>query len=453
MPIPIRIRNKVQIPLFDKEKIKQLSAIYTHLNPDFFKMTAMGYYAARDIKSFEINGTHLILPRGRLREIGEILAGIDFEIIDERIVVPLTINFTPIITLTPFQNKAVTDLSVFSQGILVSPTGSGKTYIGLDMIRIKKQNTLILMGRDLLLKQWKTAIKDYLGREMPIGEISGSRKEIKPVTLAMIQSLSNFDDNKFKDLNKRFGMILVEECQHIPASALFRVINKLDAKYRFGLSATEKRKDRREFLLYDTLGTNTVNMDDHYDFGGLIRKYKTLETSNFEYNFDNDFTTMLSSIVGNIERNRFIMNRVIEDAKLENKILVITERVQHAQILYNMISESKYRVILLTGALSVEQKEEIKIKYANNDFDILVATRGIIGEGIDIPILNCLHLVTPSNNFYLLKQMVGRVLRKTNEVKTVYIRDYSDTKCDYLRKIAKKRSNFLKKMGFIYESD
>ena len=177
---------------------------------------------------------------------------IAYKVVDERCKYP-EIKVVSKINLLSHQADAlkITDIKDF--GVIVSPPGSGKTIMALELIARKKQPTLIIVHRKQLFDQWIDRIQNFLSiPKNKIGQIGNQKEKIgDEVTVATIQSLSRRD---LTDLKNRFGMIIVDECHHIPAKSFREVITKLNCYYLYGLTATPKRKNNDEKLIYVYIG-------------------------------------------------------------------------------------------------------------------------------------------------------------------------------------------------------
>ncbi len=127
-------------------------------------------------------------------------------------------------------------------GVIVSPPGSGKTVIGLEVISEKRQPALIIVHRKQLFDQWIERIQDFLKiPKKEIGQIGNQKKKIgKHITIAMIQSLTRIED--FSEISNAFGTIIIDECHHIPAKSFREAIVNFNAFFLYGLTATPKRK-------------------------------------------------------------------------------------------------------------------------------------------------------------------------------------------------------------------
>jgi superfamily II DNA or RNA helicase len=194
------------------------------------------------------------LPRGF---IGRLLRyckeqGIQYDFKDERKKIE-TVKFTPSISLYNYQQAVVDSTDKKDFGVIVAPPGSGKTIIGLAIVARKQQPTLIIVHRKQILNQWIERIQSFLGiPKHRIGIIEAGKCDLgEEITVAMIQSLQStgLPDNIYKS----FGIIIVDECHHIPAKTFSEVINKYHSYFLYGLTATPIRKNKDEKLIFITL--------------------------------------------------------------------------------------------------------------------------------------------------------------------------------------------------------
>jgi len=138
------------------------------------------------------------------------------------------------ITPRPYQQRCIDAALESRQGYIVAPTGSGKTVMGLSVIAAKRQRALVLVHTKGLLDQWVEAIKKFLG--VDAGIIGGGKDSRGLVTVAMIQTLAS--KKRQNDSIDSFGLVLLDECHHAPASTYTSVLDRCSAWHRYGLSAT-----------------------------------------------------------------------------------------------------------------------------------------------------------------------------------------------------------------------
>lgn len=238
--------SKINIP---RVLVNFLREELNFINSEFLIKKRMGmstYKIERYFKLIEPVENNYAIPRGFLNELIKFLddKNIKFTINDKRkkceeIIVENSC------TLYDYQQEAVKDILVEDSGLLVAPRGAGKTIIGIDIIAELKQPTLILAHKKQIYSQWLQRIENFTGiPKKEIGQICSNKKTIgKKITVAMLQTLSNVDDPE-KGLNlNNIGLILVDECYHIPAKTFRKVITKLNPYYLYGFTATPKRKN------------------------------------------------------------------------------------------------------------------------------------------------------------------------------------------------------------------
>lgn len=429
------------------------------INSEFLIKKRMGmstYKIERYFKLIEPTKNNYAIPRGFLNKLIKFLddKNIKFTINDKRKKYE-GILIENSCALYNYQQEAVKNTLSEYNGILVAPPGAGKTVMGIDIIAKLKQPTLILVHKKQIYNQWLQKIEDFTNiPKKEIGQICSSKKTVgKKITIAMLQTLSNVD-NFAKDLKlNNIGLVLVDECHHIPAKTFRKVITKLNPYYLYGLTATPKRKNNDEKLIYIFLGKilHTVNNN----FNDQIKNKKIepknnkkikliIKNTEIDVPFKvkiNNFQILSKIITFDSNRNQLIINDIIKEADNGNKCLVLTERKEHVEVLSYYL-KGRYEIITLTGDLTEKQKREKIKQIESGDFQILIATGQLIGEGTDFPNLNCLFLVYPFSFEGKLIQYIGRIKHGQKSNSAIY--DYRDIKIDYLDKFYKQREKYYK---------
>lgn len=436
------------------------------INSEFLIKKRMGvstYKIERYFKLIESSENYYTIPRGFLSELVKFLddKNIKFTIDDKRKKCE-EILVENSCTLYDYQQEAVKDILVEDNGVLVAPPGAGKTIMGIDIIAKLKQPTLILIHKKQIYSQWLQRVENFTGiPKKEIGQICSNKKTAgKKITVAMLQTLSNVDDFA-KDLGlDNIGLVLVDECHHIPAKTFRKVITKLNPCYLYGFTATPKRKNNDEKLIYIFLGKILHIVSNN--FGSQIKNKEVKPENNvrteliiknteidvpFKVKIDN-FQILSKIITFDSKRNQLIIDDIIKEAQAGNKCLVLTERKEHVEVLSYYL-KGQYEVITLTGDLTDKQKSEKLKQIESGNFQILIATGQLIGEGTDFPSLNCLFLVYPFSFEGKLIQYIGRIQRGQNSSGTIY--DYRDIKIGYLDKFYKQREKYYKKCFLFYQ--
>jgi len=324
-------------------------------------------------------------------------------------------------------------------GIIVAPPGSGKTVIGLKIITEKQQPALIVVHRKQLADQWIARIQAFLNiPKADIGMIgSGKTKLGERITVAMIQSLAK-KIKKEPEITNHFGTLIIDECHHIPAETFSNTISAINSYYQYGLTATPFRKYSDGKLIFVYLGEVIADIKP-----SEIESFKNarivVRNTDFEFPFNpktDVFETLSKVLVHDTSRNRLILNDVINELKNGQKCIVITERKEHIETL-NQLLKQNYESVTLSGEHTQKERDAKWKKLKDGDYQVLVTTGQLFGEGTDLQSASRLFLAYPFSFKGKLIQYIGRVQR--SEV-TPIIYDYHDHKIDYLHRLFLKRN-------------
>ncbi len=419
------------------------------LNSDYIVKQQLGktaYNIEKYFKLIEETSEGIIIPRGFASSLVKFCNSerIPIKIIDERCKQDEIIMNSKI-DLLPHQEEVLERAKSKDFGVIVSPPGSGKTIIGLELIAQKKQPTLILVHRKQLFDQWIDRIQNFLSiPKKQIGQIGNQINKIgKEITVAMIQSLTRGD---LTELKNSFGMVIVDECHHIPAKSFREVITQLNCYYLYGLTATPKRKNNDEKLIYVYIGNIIYEMTQKELLAqqNIKAEINIIETElfvPFDYKIDN-YETVSQVLMFDTGRNGQILKDIDENISRFKSILILTERRNHVNIL-NLYLKEKYETIAISGDDS-ERSRKSKLEQINlGHFQIIISTGQYFGEGIDISALECLFIVYPFTFESKLVQYIGRVQRSG---KPPVIFDYRDSKIDYFDKMFKQRNRYYNKL-------
>ena len=453
-PVELEILISNQIYLKRRHLSKKLIAfIREHLNffnTDYLVKKNLGkstFKTERYFNLIEETSEEIMIPRGFSADLVQFCKkeNIPFRVIDKRIKNE-EIQIESNIVLQPHQKMAIQSTREKDFGVIVSPPGSGKTVIGLEIIVEKKQAALIIVHRKQLFDQWIDRIQAFLKiPKKEIGQIGNQKFKIgKFVTIAMIQSISR--NKNIKEISNAFGTIIIDECHHIPAKSFREAIINFNSYYLYGLTATPKRKNNDQKLIFIYIGNILHKVDQHEYLKekGIKTEINIRETNlfvPFDYKIDK-YETVSRILIHDTNRNSIIVEDIESNADRFKTILVLTERKAHVDIL-NLYLKDKYETITIHGDDSEKIRKSKIDQIKQGHFKIVISTGQFFGEGIDISNLECLFIVYPFAFEGKLIQYIGRIQRSENPP---VIFDYRDSKIDYFEKMFKQRNRYYKKL-------
>ena len=431
----------------------------TFANPEFYKKQSLRmsvYNVPMVIDCSKEDDKYLKLPRGTYEYLVNLCKTNNIKIIktDKRSKgEKINISFNG--KLREEQQLALDKLLKYDNGILSAPTGFGKTVIGCKLIEERKVNTLILVNKLQLLKQWQDRIKEFLNID-EVGEISGKKKNITNIIdVASIKSLWNNGD--VLDIAKNYGMIIIDECHHTAAYTFEQAINTGNAKYVYGISATPERENGHTPIIKMQCGdirykvdTLKFNKELNIPMKVIVKKshlsFTNPKIDNYELNEINDF------IAKDILRSEKIIKDIKKEYDNGKNILVLTERLEHLDYIYDKLSKYTNNIFKYYGGIGKkvlnkyeELNDEINL---NNSNKIIISTGSYIGEGFDDDKLDVLFLTMPISGKTRVIQYVGRLHRKNENKKELLIYDYVDDNFAKTRNMFLKRKNTYEKLGY-----
>ena len=449
--------------------IKRLGAFK---NPDFYKAQAMRlstYNKPRIVSCTDETDDYLGLPRGCETDLKNLFSETDVEVkwIDKRNSGQKTkVDFKG--TLRDEQPLAVKELLKHDIGVLCGTTAFGKTVVAINIIAEKKVNTLILVNKVSLINQWKEKLTEFLTvieKEKSGNQIEkslwgqiGNGKQIRiGIDIAIMQSLIRKGD--VKDLVKDYGMVIVDECHHVPAVSFEMILKNVNAKYVYGLTATPTRKDGHHPIIFMQCGPIRYRDDaknqaekrpfEHY----IIPRFTSLRIHKLSEKEEKDrsIQELYAEIVKNETRNQQIADDVYECYKKKRNCIVLTERIEHVKELSEKIKKKIPDVISVTGGMGVKITREklLNISAASSEKPLtIVATGRFIGEGFDEPRLDTLFLAMPISWKGTLQQYAGRLHRIFEGKNEVLIYDYIDIHIQMFERMYNRRLSGYASIGY-----
>lgn len=353
------------------------------------------------------------------------------------------------------QEKALNEMLKYETGILEAPTGFGKTVTCCKLIEKRNVNTLIVTFSLQLLKQWKERLKSFLNID-EVGEIGGGKNIVtNRIDVASIKTLYN--NGKFNDIVKNYGMIIIDECHHSSAYTYESALNNVNAKYVYGVSATPEKENGHTPIIKMQCGNirYKVDLKEFNKNLNLSMKvyYKKLHLNFVDKNItDYSLNEIYNFISKDVVRNDKVLKDIEVEFKKGKNVLVLTERIKHLEYLTERLSKLTNNIFVYRGGMSkkiLKNYDELNSKIKeNNENKILIATSSCIGEGFDDSSLEVLFLTMPISGIARIIQYTGRLHRINENKKEIIVYDYIDDNFLQTRNMFLKRKKTYEKMGY-----
>jgi len=442
--------------------INALIRLAAFQNPEFYKAQAMRlptFDKPRIISCHDDYPKHIGLPRGILDEVVQFFnsLSVDIKIQDERYSGKfIDINFFG--NLRDDQKEAVKALLQYDTGILAATTAFGKTIVAIYLIAERKVNTLILVHRKQLVDQWVNKLSTFLQIDpKDIGIIGGGKRRVTgKIDVALIQSLSR--KHEVDEIVSEYGQIIVDECHHISAFSFELVVKQSKAKYFLGLSATITRKDGHHPIVTMNLGPIRYSINaKKYAEESPFKHRVIVRRTNLQFgdlqqvNSYSLIHKLYSIIILDKERNKFIVEDIIDSINDNRFPLVLTERREHMKYLYDLLLPLVKNVFLLDAGEGKKKRlalEEKMAKIPLGESRIIISTGKYIGEGFDDSHLDTLFLTMPISWKGTIAQYAGRLHRIHHLKKEVIIYDYVDVNSPTLLKMYSRRTMGYRAIGY-----
>ena len=394
-------------------------------NPDYIRNKRLGYSNYKTpskLVYYEIDGNDLILPFGCLSDLFRMYP-LDF--FENRIVLGNRVNYKSKIELFDYQKDVAQKAYVMKNGIIVMPAGSGKTQTALELVAKLGLKTLWLTHTiDLLNQSYDRAKNNF--DNVGLGKIANGKINIGThITFATVQTMSKLD---LQEYAIAWDCIIVDECHRVcgtPASAgmFYKVINKLEARYKYGLTATPYRNVKgTEKAMYCLLGKTIIEIDksvigDRIIPATIIKvqtEFDEIPEECQEADGTIKYTNLTTALAEDENRNKLIL-RILKECK-NNYTLVLTDRISQMEFLQRKLGYGN----IIDGKTKKDVRERKIQEVRNGKERVLFATYGLAKEGLDIPRLDRLILASPHRDKATIIQAVGRIERKfENKTKPV----------------------------------
>lgn len=355
--------------------------------------------------------------------------------------------------LRDYQKSAADSFWEGGSGVVVLPCGAGKTMVGAAAMARAKCTTLILVTNTVAGRQWRDELlrRTSLSPE-EIGEYSGEKKEIRPITIATYQVVTRKTKGEYRALelfdSRDWGLIIYDEVHLLPAP-VFRMTSDLQSRRRLGLTATLVREDGREGDVFSLIGPKRYDAPwKDLEMQGFIATAECIEVRTTL----TEAERMEYALAESHERYRFAacahtkmhtIRQLLEHHSGDQTLIIgaYVDQLEHIGATFNLP--------VIDGKTSTKKREQLFQQFRDNDINTLVVSK-VANFSIDLP--EATVAIQVSGTFGSRQeeaQRLGRLLRPKKDggeafFYSVVSRDTIDT--DY----AAHRQRFLAEQGYAY---
>ena len=430
-------------------------------NPQYRERERRGLWVGNTPKYlwlYRVDSSDLIVPTGVGKQVRQFLSErdqISVQLADNDI-----LEYKGNIPLYDYQKTAVEAMRRTSCGILQSPCGSGKTQMGIALAAVLKRKVLWVTHTQDLLTQSFARAEQYFPAET-LGTITDGKVRLgSHMTFATVQTLSKLDLTQYRDA---WDVVIVDECHRLAGSPtqvtmFYKVMNSLAARYKYGLSATVHRSDGMIKSTFAVLGPVVYQVPDEAVADKIMKVRICRRDTGLAINrscLDTDGTLVYNELLSYLgesrERNELIVKDLISQAG--HSCLVLASRLEQLRNIRNMLPEELREVSAMIDGSMTSKRGKAEREAAIEDMRtgrkrILFASFGLAKEGLDIPRLDRLYLVSPQKDYAVVTQSIGRIARKADGKTDAVCYDYVDD-IQFCENQFKRRKTHYRKAGCI----
>jgi superfamily II DNA or RNA helicase len=430
--ITVRVDSRLRVPTagLTDEVLNLLKAEVTHSNPAHYKAVSMGFYT-KEPKTITLyrddEDGYVSLPRGAANTLRAVAAiqglELDFDDCRSEGTLPRIEGLTPTVELRDYQVPLVEAALRIENCLIRSPTGSGKTTCAIAFAARAGLPTLFLVNTGGLVDLWVKRIAKELGIDRrDIGILGGGKHKIMPITVAMQQTLYS-NPRLVAECSRLFGTVVVDEVQLFAARTFVDVVDRLACRYRVGWSADERRKDKREFLIYDVFGkvaaevkqADLIELQMVHDV--VVKVVPTEFTADWFVAQDNepgvnpDWSRLFEEMTSNTERTQIAANIAEAEAADGHQVLAFVHRREHVDNFERVYGRPIGKLLGGSKPNKVEFRRTVE-GLTDRSINVAAGTFKACGVGIDLPAVDVGIVLTPiGTNKQFFGQVRGRLCR------------------------------------------
>ena len=329
------------------------------------------------------------------------------------------------------QRKALKELNRYramgiGRALVVAAAGSGKTYLAaFDALNFNPKRLLYIVHEGSILKRSLETFQDVFGKNVSYGIYSGSHKEsdadfVFATNITMSKTLELFRKDEF-------DYIIIDECHHAAAETYRKIITYFEPEFLLGLTATPERMDNQDvFEMFDQNVPYELRLRDAIVNDLVVPfKYYGIRDQLVDYGLSASEERRLTAQMANEEHCDFIAGQIEQhrpNGKL--KALAFCRNVTHARMMCEVMGE-RYHTAYLTGRNDIGERIRAYNDLQSDSADLeILFTVDILNEGVDIPGVNMVLFLRPTESSTIFIQQLGRGLRKYSNKSYVTVLDF-----------------------------
>lgn len=389
------ISNRIYLRPRDEAHKKELCKELTHkIAQKFVRRTGP---KGAPISNVEIIRNYKMLPQG-LMSIPQGRTDLipeDYEIVDKRVIVD---DYIPEPRHALRDSQEPVYASVDGSCIVNALVGWGKTFTALWLAYKFQQKTLIITHTTALRDQWIKEVESLYG--FTPGIVGSGKYDLDaPIVVGNVQTLTKYKT----ELSREFGMVILDEAHHCPATTFSEILDSSYAKYRIGLSGTLERKDGKHIVFRDYFGSVVHRPPQSHTLNPTIKLVHT----DVRLHGDN-WAQKINALLYDEDYQKFIAALTKVQVDRGHKVLLVAERVEFLKNVKDLLGSS---CILVTGETPFEERQTLLRQIQTGEATSIAGSRQIFTEGISVNELSCVILASPTSNPILLEQLIGRIMR------------------------------------------
>lgn len=400
----VHINNSIHITGLASKQTASVKKVLTLPNPVYNKMKNMGKPTWGTEVAFkywkETDGV-ITIPRGMVKSVKN-LVGEGVNITTAYVNTPIKEKLVSQITMRDYQVNLVKKMLSVEEGILHAGTGTGKSYMAVEMVARLGLTATVVVPNKALMYQFAESFKKGLGYD--VGLFGDGKKILKDITVVTVQSLSN--EQNMMMLVPHTSVLIVDECHTMVSTVRAGLLRKFRPSRLYGLTATPLRgKDDGRTLAIQFIFGRIEAVYEKTQMTPRVEMYKLKYPIEFGEYFES-----VENMVQQEDRNKFIAKLIVGEIVSGKKVLVLTKRIAHYRNIEKLFNDK-------TGHFYIDSKDKQRnetlsgLRDGSIDYRAVFGTTSLLAVGVDIPSFDTLFLICDMKSEVLLTQSAGRILR------------------------------------------